>query len=1072
VQGTPVLEFLTDISKFTKGTKTFKKLEQVFGKHQGAAVRQVEHMLGGKKAELKYKVEGDLRDFNGLLATQGLDDAGIAQLYKKWENLGSKPLKGPDGLLTASVRKGGDKTLQYTQGELQAILKGSELIEGWAGWMKELGLEIPSQTAKFKKTIEAIPKKTNTALKVYARKLSGEFRPLVEKLERSTGKLGRKLKSMDKTDAVALTARLMKDGRRELSALAGKNKQVSFGNTSEFVQALRRVDDKTLAKFLPDPLDRKKFREITAEMDLLNAAVKDAVPELRRAADAMGPQAPTLSKALNNLDKQNVGAVAEQVLETGGDTFQAQLKGQIGSLTKSADDAADAIAKTPLYLPHIATEEANKFFATLKQGERGKRVAKTDIAQNIVRKFREPLDDGLPGRALTTEEVNKLVALEPGQLSEGVAQKFVANLRAQSPERARELDRLVANGTIKNMEDATKHGFQDLVAEYFETDVRAVLDTVGRRFVEAASNAEYFKNYSKLFGKAVNLTTKNGKKVRSSQLPSEALDEVPPGWVEALPNDKNLKGVFFPPEVAEQILNVREKLFQPAVMNQFLKSFDTVQNAWKISATAYNPAFHGRNSISNKFLNWLSGMDNPIGFTRSYAKGLNLQLAATSLKKARTAEEVAAATARLRKMNFKIGGGDVDGKEMLDIIIRNRGMDSGSFFAEEFGSATNKQFAKKTLTSKAARAFSKVKEKVGKTNDAARKASSFVEDNDRIAHIIYRMEVDKWDEATAGQSAVATLFDYGDLTDIESGVFRRLFPFYTWTRKSLPAMIKAVSLTPGKVNAMRRALVEPKTAINLRDFGVDFGAIEEPLPDELVPNFVSDNFGVPVRLDDDGNPEYFLLESWIPIFELNKLTLNPKVMAKEMVGMLSPIFKLPWELFFNKSIFKDQDIERFAGEKGQFLNFRVQKKQIHSLQTIRTLNELDNFIRLSPGTDEFRKREIMDVAMRFAFGVKLNKVDIDRRKATVDFQKKKSLGTLRSALKRAQKIGDDANAEVLQGLIREIEPAFSAEQFQLDNAQKELKRIDKARGKDKGTRVSKDGFTLQAMQDLLKSQGA
>jgi len=882
--------------------------------------------------------------------------------------------------------------------------------------------------------------------------------------------------------------------------------KLDIGLLNEIVGDLRNLDKKQLNAML-GVADANKFMATAAQIQLISDAVIDKVPHLKAAANALRNEGTTLSarQVLQAMKTQDIMDFVDElphgaaVPKSMGET---QLE-KLAMLERQIAETEKAISMSPAYLPHVLTPEALREVAK-NAGFRTK-LARADVARGIMRRFREGIEDGLPGRTLTIDEINAL-ALEPEKLSEGTARKVAIALQPKNEKETKRLFDLMERGEITSMKDAIEKGYADNVAKYFETDVRVIMETVGREMVNTLSSIDYMRGSARMFGRALKVpeiktvgqlrkriqeyAAKEGadpdtleallaidgklgkvpgsrgirkrlsqseKKLvadtfgggRSSDLPLETFDEIPLDWVEPFPNDKHLKGVYFRRDIANQVIGTHEKLFNPVIFNDFLKAYDKVQNLWKLSATALNIAFHGRNFLSNKFLNWMAGM-NPAdpAFVRSYRKAMQLQ--AYSRDTVKYADELA-------KLRFDVLGGSpttglpyMDGNEFLEVAFNSRALDSATFFAAELPKGNSSKLVDNALVKLGRKGFDKVEE-------VSRGLGSWIEDNDRLAHLIWKMEVEKLDAVTAGQSVLSTLFDYGNLTTIESDIFKRLMPFYTFSRRAIPSMLNAVARNPGKLMAMKRALLEPKTGIKV--FGL--GPIEQPLPDELLPNYITENFGIPVRLDEDGNPQYFILESWLPVFELNKLSMSPTRLWEETTQMLTPLIKAPLEWALNYSLFWKSEIERYEGETAQFLGFRLQKRNVlHFLKTVRTLNEIDNFIRTMPNTDDYRKRELLDSTMRFLFGVKLNEVDVKRRKASVEYQKKRTLGKLKSAYVRAEKIGDEKNMGILQNLISEIDLSFKPEENKLKGYEANLKALEKQAKAIGGPGLTTDGFNI------------
>ena len=73
------------------------------------------------------------------------------------------------------------------------------------------------------------------------------------------------------------------------------------------------------------------------------------------------------------------------------------------------------------------------------------------------------------------------------------------------------------------------------------------------------------------------------------------------------------------------------------------------------------------------------------------------------------------------------------------------------------------------------------------------------------------------------------LFDYSDLSSAEREVFKRVMPFYTWTRKNLPLQVSMLIQDPTKFNVIEKA----KRAVESMTDG-------EPLDEKYLPGWLKD----------------------------------------------------------------------------------------------------------------------------------------------------------------------------------------------------------------------------------------
>src|SRR5690606_33014198 len=152
----------------------------------------------------------------------------------------------------------------------------------------------------------------------------------------------------------------------------------------------------------------------------------------------------------------------------------------------------------------------------------------------------------------------------------------------------------------------------------------------------------------------------------------------------------------------------------------------------------------------------------------------------------------------------------------------------------------------------------------------------------------------------ASARAMKYHFDYGDLTDFERNVARRIMPFYTWSARNIPLQARSIVQKPGKFANYETFRQEAANAIGLDD---DWQDNLEDWERRQLP--------VPVRFDG----KTATLSFGSPISDLNELPgfLQPGEQLDEWMeksaSLLSPLIKNPLELFANYSFFFRNEIE-------------------------------------------------------------------------------------------------------------------------------------------------------------------
>lgn len=163
------------------------------------------------------------------------------------------------------------------------------------------------------------------------------------------------------------------------------------------------------------------------------------------------------------------------------------------------------------------------------------------------------------------------------------------------------------------------------------------------------------------------------------------------------------------------------------------------------------------------------------------------------------------------------------------------------------------------------------------------------ENAQRLASWVKHMKAGD-DPMTAASKTVRTIFDYGELTQFEKVWARNMVFFYTWLKKNMILQTQGLAMRPAVAN----------NTIN---------AFEHARP----------------KFQDE--PEYYARQGAVPVPFMNSITLgtpqadifkwdmNFDSFRKEVLGIVTPPLRLPFELGLNKTAFTGADISRYPGER-------------------------------------------------------------------------------------------------------------------------------------------------------------
>jgi len=498
-----------------------------------------------------------------------------------------------------------------------------------------------------------------------------------------------------------------------------------------------------------------------------------------------------------------------------------------------------------------------------------------------------------------------------------------------------QLERTTKDYSIEEINKAAKEGkLRDVGIEtdkvykdgYFVTDPAYILAVRGERNAKSISNAILQRDVAKLFGKATKEAPAEWKSITLQM---------------AKGTESPFKGLKFEPVVANEISKHWNKINNPKEIGRFIEITDKITNFWKKTTLGIFPSYHFRNEIGNVWNNYLAGVTNPMVYEE--AKRL------TDLAKT----------------------GKLVGKDLQ--LYRQ---------AEKYG-VINKGLMAADIPTKDIALKQPLREKIfGKTLghplETGMKIGTEFENNARLAHFIDKGHKGL-DFNQASMSVKKYLFDYQELTDIERNYLKRVFPFWTWSRRNIPLQIENLIKQPGKYAVIEKG----RKAIG--------GGEAEP-ERKYLPAYMKEGYSFRIGKSNKNISTYQSLDSYLPAADILKLTNIPRL----ALGLAHPAKTLV-ELAMNYSTFYKQTIAKNDWERKELLGKYVPNKVDYILRTIRGINEMDKLFgakseNLTP----------VEKALRFTTGIKLTKLDIRKARGFYINQLENERNTAKHQFKEAR----------------------------------------------------------------------
>lgn len=397
-------------------------------------------------------------------------------------------------------------------------------------------------------------------------------------------------------------------------------------------------------------------------------------------------------------------------------------------------------------------------------------------------------------------------------------------------------------------------------------------------------------------------------------------DDVAAKWGSRMPtkefrykvNDPRFDGYYFDAGMRDEInkmLSNMDNIYDPS--SKVAKMFDSIQRIWKTHVTIYSPSHHINNLIGDSWLSWMAGVNNPAVYKKAadILKGQSQRYASL--------DEVEELVSRARTP--KAGG-----KEILKKFGK-------PVTADEFYTAAHRRglllSAKQLEDTFGDELFRGVKPFGGKVHGVASALTQRRDHFVRLAHFVDavgKSRAKSLDEAFDEAAHVVRKYhpDGMDLTNFERKVMRRIIPFYSWQRKSIPLVLKFLVEKPGKIAMIPKGLEAAQAAA-----GIEAPSRTQSFPvDQLFPDWMRESgIGPIARTGMEGIPGFIASLSRQGVNPLTGEPIGgytiaspanpfvdsvaefagygkPEDLLRGIAGQTTPFAKVPLELFFDENV--------------------------------------------------------------------------------------------------------------------------------------------------------------------------
>jgi hypothetical protein len=244
----------------------------------------------------------------------------------------------------------------------------------------------------------------------------------------------------------------------------------------------------------------------------------------------------------------------------------------------------------------------------------------------------------------------------------------------------------------------------------------------------------------------------------------------------------------------------------------------------------------------------------------------------------------------------------------------------------------------------------------------ARALGNTVEDWVRGTHYLTKRTQGHTPEA-AREAVFKYQIDYSNLTEFERNVMKRVFPWYTFSRRSLPPLLEDLVTKPAKVAGATRLI----------------SGVREP--GEFVPEWVAEGASIPIPGAPEGQSRY-ISSFGLPMEDELLKTVGSAAQGdyarvfQQLFGMSQPFVKLPAELATGTQMYSGRRLEDLRPYEFSRLGGLVPEDTARQVSQVVANTPLSRF---GSTLDKFidERKGIVPTVLNTATGVRVTDVETD-----------------------------------------------------------------------------------------------